>query len=179
MIGAMLFGAASIRPAVATDARAIAEVQVATWKTTYRGIVPDALLDGLSVDEREQRWQERLSTGDPMLVACDAAGNVEGFVCGGAERTGRLGCDGELYAIYLLERVQRQGLGTLLVNQFVRELRARGFTSMALWVLALSPFRRFYEALGGKVIAEREHERGGQMIPEVAYGWGDLTRFGL
>ena len=169
-----------IRPAVAADARAIAEVQVATWKTTYRGMIPDATLDNLSVDEREPRWRELLSTaGEVMLVGCDADGAVVGFAAGGAERTGQLGCDGELHAIYLLERVQRRGLGTLLVRQLVRELRSRGFTSMALWVLAANSFRRFYDALGGKVISEREHERGGQMTREVAYGWRDLSVFGV
>jgi GNAT superfamily N-acetyltransferase len=169
----------SIRPAAAADARAIAEVQVATWKTTYRGIFPDLILDNLSVDERVPRWAERFTSADQItLVGCDANGTVVGFVCGGPERTGTLGCDGELHAIYLLERVQRQGLGTLLVNHLVRELRARGFTSMAVWVLAANAFRKFYEALGGKVIAEREHERGGQMTQEVAYGWRDLSGFG-
>jgi len=151
---------------------------VATWKTTYRGMIPDALLDNLSVEEREPRWLELLSTaGEMMLVACDEDGTVVGFVAGGAERSGQLGCDGEVHAIYLLERVQRQGVGTLLVSRLVQELRARGFTSMALWVLAENPFRKFYDALGGKVIAEREHERGGQMIREVAYAWSDLGEF--
>jgi len=167
-----------IRPAVAADARAIAEVQVATWRTTYRGMLPDDLLDNLSVDEREPRWLELLATaGEVMLVACDAGGTVVGFAAGGAERTGQLGCDGELRAIYLVESVQRQGLGTLLVRRLVQELRSRGFTSMALWVLTENPFRKFYDALGGKVIAEREHERGGQMTQEVAYGWSDLSGF--
>ena len=167
-----------IRPAVAADARAIAEVQVATWRTTYRGMLPDDLLDNLSVDEREPRWLELLATaGEVMLVACDAEGTVVGFAAGGAERTGQLGCDGELRAIYLVESVQRQGLGTLLVRRLVQELRSRGFTSMALWVLTENPFRKFYDALGGKVIAEREHERGGQMTQEVAYGWSDLSGF--
>jgi len=77
---------------------------------------------------------------------------VVGFICGGAERTGQLKCDGELHAIYMLQIAQRQGLGTLLVRRFVREFRSRGLTSMAVWVLALNPFRRFYEVLGGEVI---------------------------
>jgi hypothetical protein len=42
-----------IRRASQSDARAIAEVHVASWRETYRGIVPDAFLDALSVAERE------------------------------------------------------------------------------------------------------------------------------
>jgi GNAT superfamily N-acetyltransferase len=78
-----------------------------------------------------------------------------------------MGYEGELYAIYLLDLAQRQGLGTLLVQHFVRELRARGFGSMAVWVLAPNPFKKFYEVLGGKVIAEQQIERGGQSFIET------------
>jgi len=38
---------------------------------------------------------------------------------------------------------------------------------------ANAPARRFYEALGGRVIAEREFDQDGVMLPEVVYGWID------
>jgi hypothetical protein len=41
---------------------------------------------------------------------------------------------------------------------------------MAVWVLALNPFRKFYEALGGEPISEQTIERGGQSFLAVAYG---------
>ena len=170
----------NIRPARIDDARAIAEVHVASSRTTYKGIFSDALLDSLSVDKREQSWRETLAVSEPnsvTLVACNLDGSILGFISGGAERTGRLGYEGELYAIYLLPVAQRQGLGTLLVQHFVRELRARGFGSMAVWVLAANPFRKFYEALGGTVVAEQQIERGGQSFTESAYGWQDLNTF--
>jgi GNAT superfamily N-acetyltransferase len=169
-----------VRFALLDDAAAIVEVHVASWRTTYKGIFSDTLLDTLSVDKREQSWRETLALPEPnsvTLVACNVDGSIVGFISGGAERTGRLGYEGELYAIYLLQLAQRQGLGTLLVKHFVRELRARGFGSMAVWVLAANPFRKFYESLGGKVVAEQQIERGGQSFTESAYGWQDLSRF--
>lgn len=171
----------NVRPGRVDDARAIAEVHVASWRTTYKGIFSDALLDSLSVDKREQSWRAMLAVPEAnsvTLVACDVDGGIVGFISGGAERTGRLGCEGELYAIYLLQPAQRQGLGTLLVQHLVRELRARGFGSMAVWVLAANPFRKFYEALGGKVVAEQQIDCGGQSFTEIAYGWQDLTAAG-
>jgi len=42
-----------IRPATPEDARAIAEVHVASWRYAYRGLLPDDVLDRLSVEERE------------------------------------------------------------------------------------------------------------------------------
>ncbi len=59
----------------------------------------------------------------------------------------------------------------------LREIRSLGFASMAVWVLALNPSRKFYEALGGKILAEQEIERGGESFVEIAYGWSDLSRF--
>jgi GNAT superfamily N-acetyltransferase len=173
-------GAWNIRAAAIHDARAIAEVHVESWKSTYRGIFPDQLLDGLSVEARECGWRDLLAGDDSAstitMVGCDARG-VAGFVSGGKERTGELGCDGELYAIYLRQKAQRKGLGALLVRQLAQELGARGFGSMAVWFLALNPSRMFYERLGGMVIGQKDIERGGQTFLEVAYGWPSLKVF--
>ena len=176
----MMFDERTIRPAVVEDAPAIAQVHVESWKTTYKGIFPESLLDRLSVSDRTRSWNETLAKPPARfvtLVACDDAGGVVGFVCGGAERTGQLGCDGELQAMYLLERVQRRGLGTLLIRRFVRELRSLGFDSMAVWVLGRNTSRRFYEALGGRVMTEQQIERGGESYVEIGYGWRDLSQF--
>src|ERR1700693_2665723 len=163
-------GAWNIRPAVIEDARAIAEVHVESWRSTYRGIFPEALLNGWSVEKCESSWRDSLAAHEPpsviTLAGCDAGGRVVAFVSGGRERTGQLGCDGEIHAIYLRREVQRRGLGTLLVRQFVHELDTRGFGSMAVWVLALNPSKSIYESLGGKVIGQQQIERGGQPFIE-------------
>jgi GNAT superfamily N-acetyltransferase len=167
----------AIRPAVPEDAPAIARVHIESWRTTYKGIFPQDLLDGLSIEDRASSWSDALAKPPARfvtLVGCDETGQVVAFASGGAERTGRLGCDGELQAIYLLKGVQRQGLGTLLIRHFARDLQSMGFNSMAVWVLARNPSRRFYEALGATIITEQQIERGGQSYTEIAYGWSDL-----
>jgi GNAT superfamily N-acetyltransferase len=88
-----------------------------------------------------------------------------------------LGCDGELYAIYLRQQAQRKGLGTLLVREFAHELDAPGFGSIAVWVLELNPSKRFYECLGAKVVEQQQIGRGGQAFIEFAYGWQSLNGF--
>ena len=167
-----------MRAATIDDVRQIAEVHDAGWKTTYQSIFPSSVLEALTVEKRETFWTENLSSARPdfiTLVGCNSVGQVMGFASGGAERTGRLACDGELQAIYLLQAIRGRGLGSLLVRRFAHELQSKGFSSMAAWVLALNPYRKFYEAMGGDMIAEQEIERGGQSFVEIAYGWQDLS----
>ncbi len=42
---------------------------------------------------------------------------------------------------------------------------------MLVWVLADNPACMFYEAIGGQKIYEKQIDRGGVMLNEVAYGW--------
>jgi L-amino acid N-acyltransferase YncA len=164
----------SIRAATAADARAIAEVHVASWRATYRGIVPDAVLDALSIEEREGRWASSLATPDSRsfaYVAEDDAGRVVGFASGGPRRDGDPAYAGELYAIYLLRGVQGRGIGRRLTEAVARHLEDRGMRSMLVWVLSANPARSFYEALGGRYLGEQQLEMGGATMTEVAYGW--------
>ena len=50
-----------LRDATAADAHALATVHVASWRAAYRGLMPDEVLAGLSVPEREQLWSDRLT----------------------------------------------------------------------------------------------------------------------
>lgn len=43
----------NVRPAVPGDARAVADVHVRAWRAAYRGLLTDASLDELSVDEKQ------------------------------------------------------------------------------------------------------------------------------
>jgi len=167
----------SIRRAIPSDAMGIANVHVDSWRTTYRGIVPDEHLAALSYDKSSERWSNRLMKNDDryaMFVAEDESGKIIGFADGGPERSGDTIYDGELYAIYLLQAYQRQGIGASLVGYVVRYLLEAQFRSMLVWVLVGNPSRRFYEVLGGQTVREGQIEISGKPLLEIAFGWADL-----
>jgi GNAT superfamily N-acetyltransferase len=167
----------SIRAARADDARAIAQVHVASWHATYRGFVPDAVLDALSIKERERRWARSLADPDSTSFAYaaeDEAGRVIGFASGGPRRDGDPAYAGELYAIYLLPGAQGQSVGRRLTEAVARHLEDRSMHSMLVWVLSTNPARAFYETLGGCYLGEQPFAMGGATMTEVAYGWPDL-----
>ena len=110
-------------------------------------------------------------------MAETAAGEVVGFAASGPERSGNEIYQGELYAIYLLEAYQRQGVGQQLTRAVVNDLLLHGLSSILVWVLADNPSRAFYEALGGQYVAEQQITIGSAQLTEVAYGWRDIHGF--
>ncbi|MGA1975935.1 MAG: GNAT family N-acetyltransferase [Conexivisphaerales archaeon] len=167
-----------IRRATVADANAIAHIQVDTWRTSYRGMIPDGHLDSLSYESCADRWTQRMQSADGrsgFLVAQEEYGVIIGFASYGPERSADPVYRGELYAIYVLEAHQKRGVGSFLVREVAGNLMEGGFDSMLLWVLADNPSRRFYEKLGGRNLRSQPIEIGGAKLQEVAYGWEDLT----
>jgi GNAT superfamily N-acetyltransferase len=170
----------SIRPAVLADAPGIARVHVESWRTTYRGIMPDAVLESFSLEKRTAAWERHLSDAAPPSFTFaavrndDRAEEIVGWATGGPARSGEGGFSGELAGIYLLQEARGRGIGSWLVSRVAEELLERGFDSMIVWALAENPYRRFYEKLGGAECARKTVERGGKTLEEVAYGWPDV-----
>lgn len=168
-----------IREATQDDVPAIARVHVDTWRTTYQGIVPDHHLANLSYERRAKGWYQILNCapaeGSFTYVAEAEQGELIGFANGGRERSGNSIYSGELNAIYILQTHQGQGVGRRLVQAVAERLYQANMTSMRVWVLVENPACRFYAALGGNPIAEKEIVIGGKPLTEVAYGWADTS----
>jgi GNAT superfamily N-acetyltransferase len=163
-----------IRAAHPSDAAAIAKVHVDSWRTTYRGIVPDDFLAALSYEQREGMWCDILSPPSRssfVYVAEDPCGQIVGFASGGPARDADPDYTGELYAIYVLQDQQRHGLGRRLIATLVQQLIQAGMLSLLVWVLADNPARRFYETLGGQYVYDKQVSIGSAQLVEVAYGW--------
>jgi len=147
-----------IRLATPDDARAIASIQIDGWRTAYRGVVPDTILDGFQLDPRSDRWAAIIETsvadgtGVWVVTADEEAGPVLGFAMAGPGRDESAPPPdgaGEVYAIYVDPAAIGQGHGRALFGHAVAGLGARGFDPIVVWVLEANPRgRHFYEAAG-------------------------------
>jgi ribosomal protein S18 acetylase RimI-like enzyme len=168
-----------IRSATIDDAPAIARVHVASWRSTYRTLLPRDFLDSLTELHYAERWRRFIGEGSSRVYVLEVEGVMAGFASGGRERAGETGYTGELYAIYLLDEVQRRGHGRELVRGVVAGLRDLGLDDMIIWVLRDNqPARLFYERLGGVYVRAQPITIGSATLEEVAYGWPrlDLVR---
>jgi L-amino acid N-acyltransferase YncA len=138
------------RGAASGDALAIARIHVASWRAAYRGLMPDALLDKLSVDERAAAWRTAIDRGEPAVeVAVDDAGDVVGWVAFGRCRDGGAPpTTGEVWAIYVDPPRWWQGAGRALWRA-ARDAMRTNYTEAVAWVLRGNErAQRFYAAAG-------------------------------
>jgi ribosomal protein S18 acetylase RimI-like enzyme len=158
-----------LRDAREPDIPALARLHVQTFNETHRGGRPG----GPSYELRERQWREAFERRDGSwfcYVIEDDNGELVGFAKGTPHDGGVPGYAGELNKIYLLQRVQRQGLGRRMLCAIARRFMERGVTSMLLFGEATNPSNGFYEAFG----AERLYSATGEF--NGGYGWPDLGR---
>ena len=167
----------TIRRARPDDARAIAQVRIDAWRTTYAGMVPAAYLAAMSVDDNAAHWQRILTAGPntaSIFVADDGVGTA-GFACGNMLVEQKHGFNAELTAIYLRRDRQRAGTGRRLVDAVAGAQRGHGAMGLLTWVIAANRgARAFYERLGAELVVEQPFQWDGLDLIEAGYGWRDL-----
>lgn len=174
---------ATIRPATPSDVEAIAHIHVEAWRSAYAGIIPDAYLVRMDVAGQRGMWRSTLQgggRGHHVIVAELGDGEVAGFAsCGPARRDmlpRRAPYDGEVYTLYVAVDHHGHGHGKRLLAACFDTLRDQDKTAALVWVLAANPARFFYEAQGGRKVAERIESFAGADLPELAFGWDLMLR---
>jgi hypothetical protein len=71
------------RDAQPSDAEQIALLHADSWRKTYRGMMPDAFLDGDVLSNRQQVWRDRLAYKRAEQFVCLAEDGTKlvGFIC--------------------------------------------------------------------------------------------------
>jgi len=167
----------TIRPAEASDANAVAEVNHAAWLATYRGVLDPAYVEGRSVADQLQVWRDLLTQPDPSrqyFVALDGQ-QLIGYCGAGRNADRHSPFQAELFNVSVLPGRHGQGIGTRLLGTQAQWLRVMGWSSMQLWLMEQNPFRGFYERHGGVLLdGSRDLDFGGKRVTVVAYGWTEL-----
>lgn len=157
-----------IRPLRPDDDRlAVSRIYEESWKSAYRGIVPQSYLDGIPTG----LWAANLDqNGRKTLVLLDAETPI-GTTSVGPSRWPEYPDFGEIVSLYLLPEHTGQGHGLPLLTAALDELRRQGFQNALLWVLAENHrARRFYEKSGFTFTGNSmNHEIAGKLLKELLY----------
>ena len=167
----------TVRKARPADAESVARVYVESWRDTYPLVLPARVLNGMTIRGQAARWRNAISVGvrEAVLVAEDEKGRLIGMTSMGRARDAGIGYDAEIYTLYVDPLMTGRGAGRSLLAGAFAALAERGHTKCIVWAHAGNPARFFYEAMGGKAIAERTTSMMGVPVPEVAFGWARLA----
>lgn len=128
-----------IRAAKVADIQSIQQVAVATWRHTYKGLLPPKLQQQFLAFDYNYRQLYKRITSTPFFVA-ELDGHIVGFAHFLNEQRP------ELEALYVLPTAQQQGIGRALIGAGITDLQLKSLHVRVLQ--SNTPAIRFYERQG-------------------------------
>lgn len=133
-----------LRTAGPGDLEGVVRVFLDCWRQSYRGVLPDRLVDGMSDESAEDLWRRALEATGATVVVAEQGGEVLGVT-----RYALDGATGHVHSLYVSPSARGLGLGRRLLDRAAGDLAAGGAEEALLWVFAdNAPSRGFYTACG-------------------------------
>ncbi|SKB90542.1 Ribosomal protein S18 acetylase RimI [Arthrobacter sp. 49Tsu3.1M3] len=165
----------SVRTATVHDAARLAEIHIAAWRATYRGVMTDEYLDRLDVDRAASAWRRNiLEPGQGTIhLVVQSADEVAGFAILGPAAGAPDPGAGQLHAINVHPDWWARGVGSVLFAAAEQQLIDLGYDRAFLWVekgnaraISFYTNRRWLDDGGtledtrfDPAVAERRHSR--------------------
>jgi ribosomal protein S18 acetylase RimI-like enzyme len=139
-------------------ANLIAPLHAASWKSAYRGIMPDHFLDYVVDGERLSHWRRRvreLQAGGGEIYLARVNDEPVGFLCiEGAPLNESFANAAYVNNLHVLPHIKGQGIGTALLAEGAKWAKAHGFSEMTLFVFEDNlAARAFYKSNGWHAVA--------------------------
>jgi GNAT superfamily N-acetyltransferase len=131
----------SVRLAWPDDARAIAAVQIRSWRERYADVLPSEVLDELPEAQFREAWLSSISrpkeARQRVLVALERV-TVRGFaaVAPATDADADPAADGEVVEFVVDPEQRRSGHGSRLLHAVVDTMRSDNFTRGIWWLNA-------------------------------------------
>ena len=155
-----------IRFATLNDAKEIVELNMKEWKNTYHGIFPKEFLDNLEKMKSDSiiKCQKKINE----YIVFEDNGKIIGFLRFGVNKKGYSENYGEIYALYVLQEMQKSGIGRSLID-YVLENSKNKFDFFLVSTLTENSANAFYQKYGFNKIGNTDFEIDGNKYEENLY----------
>lgn len=145
----------SIRFAQAEDLKIIGFLAQQTWPQTYRSILSESQIGYMmNLFYHPDSLKKQLLEQKHVFVLAEEEGNHPvGFASYSQSNDKGLY---KLHKIYVLPSQQGKGLGKVIIDFIVEQIRPQGAIALQLNVNRYNKARQFYEKFGFRVIAEED-----------------------
>jgi GNAT superfamily N-acetyltransferase len=143
----------AIVSATVDDVASIAALHAASWRSAYRGLLPDTFLDNDVEQDRRDLWEHRFRPGAaqrPLILKAMEPTALAGFACAFLDDDPKWGT--LLDNLHVRPDVTSRGIGRMLLAAVLDHVRKNAVKKdLHLWVFAGNHrARRFYEREGGR-----------------------------
>ena len=132
-----------------------ARVNALAWKQSYKGIVNDDFLELINTEPEIQKTIVNLKKGlndSSRRFLIKYNDEYVGLIRVRKTKYDKYSEYGELGALYLLDSVKGKGLGKILFNKAINELKNMNYNKMILGCLSENPSNEFYKHMGCKLV---------------------------
>jgi ribosomal protein S18 acetylase RimI-like enzyme len=137
----------ALRPASPEEAAEVAAIFIRCWRSAYRDIVADEIIDGLAPREVEAWWRSLIEDPASHVVVARGDGGVIGMARFGSDPDDEV--RGHLFSLYVDPATSGAGIGRALLEHVTAHLSAAGYETATLWVFAANERAiRLYRAAG-------------------------------
>ena len=160
----------TIRPAKPEDAYERAVCHVSSWRSAYKNIVPDEVLDNLSVEDGVEKFKKYLENKNSFFYCAIYDDRIIGHFNFCKSRDEDKLNAGEIVGFYSIEEFWGKGVGREMMNFATDKLKHMGYDEIILWVLEdNNSARRFYEKCGFIFDGTRKEIIIGKSLIEIRY----------
>ncbi len=160
-----------IRDAKPAEFEELAWLQIRSWRSVYRGIMPDWYLDDGIEEDQLTRWATLKPGGNDLILVADDHG-IKGFVT--------VWCQPDPFIdnLHVEPALRSNGTGELLMRAVATRLIESGFDHVYLYVAAKNArAAAFYQRLDGAFGEVEALEHGhGEVVDAIKVTWTDLGR---
>lgn len=133
----------TIRNGNLDDIQNICEMLIESWKNSYSSFIPIDYLNNLNVERQISRHTKNMIGATKYFIAENHKSKLIGFSSYGKNRVEKVNCEKELYTMYVRNKYQGNGIGTLLLNSVLHDLKDNNCTISVL-VFEKNPYKEFY-----------------------------------
>lgn len=148
-----------IRQSNKLDSYNIAKLIIAGWQTAYKGLIDDNFLNNMSVDIMTKNWEiniENQSEANNIYVY-EENNKILGIIRFGKPDDSSSNYNAEIHVLYVEPSLKRNGIGSKLFAFAKSYFVNKNTTDMIIWCLQTNlPSIKFYEKMGGKIVATRK-----------------------
>lgn len=142
-----------IRKAYPTDAYTLVKIHDTVWKTQYYDILPVGVFHRLE-QEQEKRinhLKDQIEENNRIFVAVNENEQVVGYVFYAKTINTREDANIEIREIHILPEYQKMGIGTMLLDSAIGEIKKLGYHSLIAYCPYDSSMLTFFTKKGATV----------------------------